>query len=53
MKYDHKNFKFVPNYFLGLVGTSQETGDHADQAKGLLEEDRVWSLDLYLGFIQT
>ena len=27
------------NYFLGPVGTSQETGDHADQAKGLLEED--------------
>ena len=26
------------NYF-GPVGTSQETGDHADQAKGLSEED--------------
>lgn len=28
--------------FLDLVGTSQETRDHADQAKGLSEEDGVF-----------
>jgi len=30
------NLKII---FFCPVGTSQETGDHADQAKGLLEED--------------
>ena len=31
------NLKII--FLVLCIGTSQETGDHADQAKGLLEED--------------
>ena len=40
------NLKIV---FLDLVGTSQETRNHAGQAKGLSEEDGMFGTVTYIG----